>query len=188
MYKEQFKKLISILDKEIEAYSGLKELFEEKRDLLKKAKSDDLGVIDNKILAQNESIVKLNNMWKTLSMELLNKDASMSEFIEFAEVHQPAQKEALMLRKVKICNILDQLVLLNNQNVELIKHGITITNKMLESIVNAFAPQGSIYNGAGKTTDTQDLDMWTINEEVWRFVDGTTRVQWGKQWLVYSTH
>ena len=22
------------------------------------------------------------------------------------------------------------------------------------------------YNGAGKTTDTQDLNMWTINEEV----------------------
>jgi len=37
----------------------------------------------------------------------------------------------------------------------------------LETIVNAFAPQGSIYNGAGKTTDTHDLDMWTINEEIW---------------------
>ena len=149
-----------------EGYSKLKELFEEKRELLKKAKSDDLGVVDNKILAANDTIVKLNNARKNISMDLLGKDGCMSEFIEFAEVNQPAQKEALMLRKVKICNILDQLVLLNNQNVELIKHGITITNKMLESIVNAFAPQGSIYNGAGKTTDTQDLDMWTINEEV----------------------
>ena len=164
--KEQFQKLISILDKEIEAYSKLKELFEEKRDLLKKAKSDDLGVVDNKILAQNESIVKLNNMRKNLSMELLGKDGSMSDFIEFAELNQPDQKEALLLRKVKICNNLDQLVLLNNQNVELIKHGIIITDKMLETIVNAFAPQGSIYNGAGKTTDTRDLDMWTINEEI----------------------
>jgi len=166
MYKEQFKKLISILDKEIEAYSVLKDLFEEKRDLLKKAKSDDLGVVDNKILAQNESIVKLNNLRKNLSMELIGKDGSMSDFIEFAEVNQPDQKEALLLRKVKICNNLDQLVLLNNQNVELIKHGIIITDKMLETIINAFAPQGSIYNGAGKTTDTHDLDMWTINEEI----------------------
>ena len=164
--KEKFKKLIALIDKEIEAYSKLKELFEEKRDLLKKAKSDDLGVVDNKILAQNESIVKLNNMRKNLSMELLGKDGSMSDFIEFAELNQPDQKEALLLRKVKICNNLDQLVLLNNQNVELIKHGIIITDKMLETIVNAFAPQGSIYNGAGKTTDTHDLDMWTINEEI----------------------
>ena len=164
--KEQFQKLINILDKEIEAYEKLKDLFEEKKELLKKAKSDDLGVVDNKILAQNDVIVKLNNMRKNLSMEMLNKDASMSEFIELAEVHQPEQKEALMLRKVKICNIFEQLALLNNQNMELIKHGITITNKMLETIINAFAPQGSIYNGAGKTTDTQDLNMWTINEEV----------------------
>ena len=162
----KIKNLISILDKEIEAYSKLKDLFEEKRDLLKKAKSDDLGVVDNKILAQNESIVKLNNMRKSLSMELLGKDGSMSDFIEFAEVHVPEQKEALFLRKVKICNNLDQLVLLNNQNVELIKHGIIITDKMLETIINAFAPQGSIYNGAGKTPDTHDLDMWTINEEI----------------------
>lgn len=164
--KDKFKKLINILDKEIEAYSRLKDLFEEKKELLKKAKSDDLGVVDNKILATNESIVKLNSIRKNLSMEMLGKDGSMSEFIELAEQHQSDQKEALMLRKVKICNISDQLVLLNNQNVELIKHGIIITNKMLETIVNAFAPQGSIYNGAGKTTDTHDLDMWTINEEI----------------------
>ena len=166
MYKDQFQKLIAILDKEIEAYSKLKDLFEEKKELLKKAKSDDLGVIDNKILAQNNSIVKLNTARKNLSMELIGKDGCMSDFISFAEANQPDQKEALLLRKVKICNILDQLVILNNQNVELIKHGIIMTNKMLETVINAFAPQGSIYNGAGKTTDTQDLDMWTINEEI----------------------
>ena len=164
--KEKFQKLISILDKEIEAYEKLKDLFEEKKELLKKAKSDDLGVVDNKILAQNETIVKLNNMRKNASIELLGKDGSMSDFINLAEVHQPELKEALLLRKIKICNNFEQLALTNNQNVELIKHGLTITNKMLETIVNAFVPQGSIYNGSGKTTDTQDLDMWTINEEV----------------------
>ena len=164
--QEKVRKLIHILDKEIDAYSKLKDLFEEKRELLKKAKSDDLGVVDNKILATNNTIVKLNATRQTLSVELLGKDGSMSDFISFVEANMPEQKEALMLRKVKICNIFEQLALLNNQNMELIKHGIVITNKMLETIVNAFAPQGSIYNGAGKTTDTQDLDMWTINEEI----------------------
>ena len=166
MYKEQFKRLIAILDKEIEGYSRLKDLFEEKKQLLKKAKSDDLGVVDNKILSINDAIVKLNNKRRDVSMELLGKDGTMSDFIEFAEVNQPDQKEALLLRKVKICNILDQLVLLNNQNVELIKHGMVITNKMLETIINAFAPQGSIYDGSGKTTDTHELNMWTMNEEI----------------------
>ena len=166
MYKEQLRKLITAIDKEIEAYSKLRELFEEKRELLKKAKSDDLGVVDNKILATNDSIVKLNNSRKSLSMELIGKDGTMSDFIGFASANQPEFKEALEERKVKICNISDELVLLNNQNVELIKHGIVITDKMLETVVNAFAPQGSIYNGAGKTTDTHDLDMWTINEQI----------------------
>ena len=166
MYKQQLRKLIVAIDKEIEAYSRLKELFEEKKELLKKAKSDDLGVVDNKILAMNNSIVKLNDSRKSISMELLGKDGVMSDFIGFASANQPEFKEALEERKVKICNISDELVLLNNQNVELIKHGIVITDKMLETVVNAFAPQGSIYNGAGKTTDTHDLDMWTINEQI----------------------
>ena len=166
MYKEQFKNLIMIIDDELEAYTKLRDLFVEKKELLKKSKSDDLGVVDNKILALNDSIVKLNEKRKNISIELLNKDASMSEFIEFAGVNQIDIKVQLEDRKVKICKLFEELALLNNQNVELIKHGITITNKMLETIVDAFAPQGSIYNGAGKTTDTHDLDMWTINEEV----------------------
>ena len=164
--KEKFKKLIDLLDKEYEAYSKLKDLFEEKRDLLKKAKSDDLGVVDNKILALNDSIVKLNNARKNASVELIGKDGCMSDFISFAEVHQPDLKEALLLRKVNFCSKMGEISLLHQQNVELIQHGITITNKMLENIVNAFAPQGSIYNGAGKTTDTHELDMWTINEQI----------------------
>lgn len=165
MYKDKFRKLISVLDKELDAYTKLRDLFAEKKEVLKKAKSDDLGVLDNKILATNNTIVKLNNMRKNASVELLGKDGCMSDFISFATENQNEFEEPLMLRKVKICKILEELVLLNNQNVELLKHGIIMTNKMLETIVDAFAPQGSNYNGAGKT-DTHDLDMWTINEEI----------------------
>lgn len=165
MYKEKFKNLIRILDKEIAAYENLRELFKEKKEVLKRAKSDELGIVDNQILALNNTIVKLNNSRKSIAKELISEEASMTQFIEFAEANEPDFKEPLMLRKVKICNILDDLVLLNNQNVELIKHGIIITNKMLETIIDAFAPQGSNYNGAGKT-DTHDYDMWTINEEI----------------------
>ena len=165
MYKDKFKKLISVLDKELDAYTKLRDLFAEKREILKKAKSDDLGVLDNKILATNNTIVKLNNMRKNASMELLGKDGCMSDFISFANENQSEFEEPLMLRKVKICNIFKELALLNNQNVELLKHGIIISNKMLETVINAFAPQGCFYNGAGKT-DTHDVDMWTINEEI----------------------
>ena len=102
--ENRFKKLIDLLDKEYEAYSKLKDLFEEKRDLLKKAKSDDLGVLDNKILALNDSIVKLSDARKKASVALMGKDGCMSDFISFAEVHQPELKEALLLRKVNFCN------------------------------------------------------------------------------------
>ena len=163
--KEQFQNLIQILDKEIEAYTNLKDLFSEKREILKKAKPDDLGVLDNKILALNNVIVKLNKSRQDLSMKMLGKDGNMTDFIELADKEAPEFKDELSDRKVKICNIIPEITLLNKQNVELLKHGVIISNKMLETIIDAFAPQGSYYNGAGKT-DTHDIDMWTINEEI----------------------
>ena len=165
MDKIEFKKLLKAIDEEIAAYEELKVFFEEKKELLKKSKSGDLIEVDNKIIAQNELIVKLNESRQKISMEHFNKDCTMSDYVELLGADNEAFKEELLLRKVKICNILDDLVLLNSQNVELLKHGITITNKMLDTIVDAFAPQGSNYNETGKT-DTHDLDMWTVNEEI----------------------
>lgn len=165
MTKQLFQNLISELDKEIEAYSALKDLFAEKRALLKQAKADDLGVLDNKIIALKNSIEKLNKTRQEIAIQLTGADANMTRFIEFAQENAPEYVKSLEERKVKICNIIPEITLLNQQNVELLKHGIIITDKMLETIVNAFAPQGSYYNGAGKT-DTHDIDMWTINEEI----------------------
>ena len=88
-----------------------------------------------------------------------------SGFIAVAEKEAPEYVDALSERKVKICKLIPELMLLNNQNVELLKHGIIISNKMLETIIDAFAPQGCNYNGAGKT-DSQEYDLWTINEEI----------------------
>ena len=165
MDKIEFKKLLKILDAEISAYEELKNLFEEKKEILKKAKSGDLVEVDNRILAQNDVIVKLNDERKNISLKHFNKDCRMSDYIEFLGANNDGYKEQLMLRKVKICKISDELALLNNQNMELLKHGMTITGKMLDTIVDAFAPQGSNYNETGKT-DTHDLNMWTVNEEI----------------------
>ena len=165
MTTEKMKTLIEVLDKEIKAYEELKDLFSQKREILKKSRSDDLGVLDNKILALNNKITKLNKERENLSAELTGKNCNMSEFIEFAEQNFPDFVKQLEDRKVKICNNIPQIMLLNQQNMELLKHGIIITNKMLETIIDAFAPQGSYYNEAGKT-DTHDIDMWTISEEI----------------------
>ena len=165
MTKELFKNLIIILDKEIKAYSELKDLFAEKREILKKAKPDDLGILDNQILALNEIVTKLNKSRNSISKKFGEENANMSRYIQLAEELSPEFVDALKERKVKICNIIPQIMLLNQQNVELLKHGIVISNKMLETIINAFAPQGSYYNGAGKT-DTHEVDMWTINEQI----------------------
>ena len=165
MDKKLFQNLIEILEKEYNEYTELKELFAEKREILKKSRSDDLGVLDNKILALNNTITALNQDRQKLSEELTGKNSNMSELIAFAQEKAPEFVQQLEYRKVKICKLIPEITLLNNQNVELLKHGIIITNKMLDTIIDAFAPQGSYYNGAGKP-DTHDVDMWTISKEI----------------------
>lgn len=165
MDKKLFYNLIDTLDKEIDAYCELRDLFAEKKEILKKAKPEELGSVDNKILALNNKIQKLNEQRKNLGFEITGEEANMSKFIEVATEHASEFVERLEERKVKICKTFDEIALLNNQNVELLKHGMIISNKMLETIIDAFAPQGCNYNGAGKT-DTHDVNMWTINEEV----------------------
>ena len=165
MENVNFQNLIEILDKELKSYEELKQLFEEKRDILKKSRSDDLGVLDNKILALNNKIKGLSDSRKEVGLQITGKECNMSQFIEFAEQNAPEFVKQLEDRKVKICKLIPEITLLNNQNVELLKHGIIITNKMLETIIDAFAPQGSYYNESGKT-DTHDIDMWTISKEI----------------------
>ena len=165
MDKKPIQNLIEILDKEFKAYSELKNLFAEKRELLKKSRSDDLGVLDNKIIALNNKIKEINKERENIAVEMTGKNCNMSEFISYAEANEPEYVKPLEERKVKICKLIPEITLLNNQNVELLKHGIIITNKMLDTIIDAFAPQGSYYNGAGKT-DTHDIDMWTISKEI----------------------
>lgn len=165
MDKKLFYNLIDVLDKTIKAYTQLKVLFEEKRDLLKSANPDDLGVTDNKIMSLNNQIKQLNKSRTELALKICGEDVNMSGFVEIAEIKAPEFVEPLNERKVKICKLVPELTLLNNQNVELLKHGIIMTNKMLETVIDAFAPQGCNYNGAGKT-DSHDYDVWTVNEEI----------------------
>lgn len=165
MHKTKLKQLIILLDKMISAFDEMITFFTEKREVLKKSKSDELGIIDNKIIAQRNLIVKINSDIKNISTELINKEGNMSDFINFAKEEAVDFVEPLKERQTKIHETSDKLTLLNKQNVELMKHGITMTDKMLETIVDAFAPQGSIYDETGKT-DKHDLNLWTINEEI----------------------
>lgn len=163
--KQEFTDLVVVIGKELEASIALKELFQAKKEILKKSKSEELVLIDDKIISQSDLIFRLEKERKKIANILINKDGGMSDYITFAEENCPNCVKRLQELKVKICNNSKELVLLNQQNMELMKHGIVMTNKMLETIVDAFAPQGSNYNESGKT-DTHDLNMWTVNEEI----------------------
>ena len=166
MRKELYQNLIQTLEGEIQSYTELRDLFQEKKETLKQSKPDDLGILDNKIISCNNKIKNFNKSRQNIAMEIIgNENANMSDFIKKAKYEASEYVNILQDKKDVICELIKELDLLNQQNLELLKHGMTITNKMLESVIEVFSPKVSFYNGSGKT-DVREVDMWTINKEV----------------------
>lgn len=114
--EEYYQKLIKLFEKELEAYAELKDVNEEKHDILKKATSDDLVILDNKILSLNNQIEKLKDTRTDMCLELTGKYCNMMQLIEFTERNAPEFAKQLDEIRVKSEKLTKEIALLNNQN------------------------------------------------------------------------
>lgn len=114
--EEYYQKLIKLFEKELKAYAELKDVNEEKHDILKKATSDDLVILDNKILSLNNQIEKLKDTRTDMCLELTGKYCNMMQLIEFTERNAPEFAKQLDEIRVKSEKLTKEIALLNNQN------------------------------------------------------------------------
>jgi len=166
MKKEIFIELTEILDEEIKLYEQLRDLYLDKKKILIAAKPEDLGKIDEEIMVVYGNILNLDKKRTKLTEGLGIEEANMSKLIAYAEELDSELKEKLKKQKVKINEVSNELMLLNQRNVELIKHGLIITDRMLGTIVNAFAPKANLYDGTGKNLDNDSSNLSTVIEDV----------------------
>lgn len=156
-----FENLIKILDKEIELYNEMKNLYAEKKEILIKNNIDELSVIDNKIMENNETIKHINSK----RLELMGEEnKSMTELIKIAEEKHPEFVLKLKEQQAKLLNISSEISVLNMTNIKLIEHGLILADKKLNIIIDACAPKGTSYSESGKE-GVQDMSMSTIVRE-----------------------
>ena len=165
MIKEIFKNLIELLDTEIGLYTQVRDLYTKKRELLVKNQVLDLAEVDTKVIEVYESIKKIDLKRVDATKMLGDNINCMSELISVAQEKCPKFVNSLKDRQVILEKLSTSLSVLNLTNMDLIKHGMTITDKKLGIIVDVCTPKANSYNAKGIQADKQ-LSVSTIVQDV----------------------
>ena len=89
----------------------------------------------------------------------------MTKLIELAEKRCPKAVSKLKEQQAKLNSLSSAISVLNLTNMKLIKHGMIITDKKLNIIIESCAPKGTVYSDKGKE-DNQNMEMSTIIRDV----------------------
>ncbi len=159
-------KIINHLEQELSCYQEISKVYDEQKEALVKNRHEELEGIDSKIITLYNRVKLLNEKRTELFNQLKPGIEKLSEVIEIAKEEESPNVEKLENYKETFKKLSSEIEKKQYINFELLKTGINISDKKLGLIIEAFIPQGSIYNGKGENKDLKELSMSTINEEV----------------------
>lgn len=165
MDKQFFINISKMIDDAIIAYEELLGLYKEKKQAILKQDTNMLAFVDEKIVAQAKYLTNMNSRREEYCQENEIEPVRITELIELAQKEYPEMEEIFEKQKVKLREVRDELALLDKTNVELIKHSLTMSDKLLDIIISAATPQKDNYDRHGKNVDTDALSIGSIVEE-----------------------
>ena len=166
MDEKFYRTVIQMLDDTITVYQELLDLYKEKKQALLRPKNNEiLRVVDEKILAHINTVKNVNEKREEFCKENDIDPAKISTLIEFASKDNKEFEEILSEQKVKINEVAQEIALIEKTNVELIKHGLIMSDKLLDIIISAAMPQTDNYDMHGKNIDTSELSISSIVED-----------------------
>ena len=157
--------LKKLIDEEVQLYSKLKSLFQEKRKILISNKVDDLLIVDEKILNIVDSIKSSVNLRERISEQPENKQLTLSQIIAEAEKYDKDLAHEFSLAQQEVHTLIKEISHEEMVIKELLRHGMNLVNKTLNMISNAAAIAGE-YNSAGKNTHSEIDRISSVIEEV----------------------
>lgn len=165
MEQQFFEKISNMIEMVIPAYEELLSFYKEKKQALLKQDTNMLALVDEKIVAQVKYITNLNKKRENFCKENEIEPVKITELIELAQKEYPEYKEIYENQKVKIRNIADELALVERANVELLKHSLTMSDKLLDIIISAAGSQKDSYDQHGKNIEANKITIGSIVEE-----------------------
>lgn len=141
-----FNSLIGLMDKEIELYKQLRILYSDKKNSLIKNDINSLKNIDNQIL---ELISKIK-ICETKRLNIAgDKFNNISALINYAKIESPEYLYKLESQKTEISKLAKEISHLHKTNVELIKHGLALSDKTLQFIIKICRGENKNYSSSG---------------------------------------
>lgn len=165
--KNVLRKILDHLETELFCYQELSKTYDEQKDVLVKNKHQELEELDNRFIALHNKITKLDTVRKNLFNELKTGTQKLSDIIKIAEMEESPHLDKLKEYQAIFKNLKQEIENKRFVNFELLKNGLSITDKKLGIIIEAVVPQGSIYNKRGtKSKGLKNLSVSTINQQV----------------------
>ncbi len=165
MEKQFFRNISNMIEDAIVGYEQLLNLYKEKKQAILKPDKDMLAFVDEKIITHVRFLTDLNKKREEYCKENDVAPVKMTELIEFAKKEFPEFEEIFENQKVKIREVADEIALIENTNVELLKHNLIMSDKLLDIIISAAMPQKDNYDRHGKNLDTSELSISSIVED-----------------------
>ncbi len=164
--KNIINKILNHLELELACYQELCTVYDEQKEALVKNKHEELEGIDKRITSAYNRVRMLNEERQSLFKKLKPEVTKLSEVIEIAAAENSPNVERLKGYKDTFKKIAQDIERKQYINFELLRTGLNISDKKLNLIIEAFAPQGSIYNEKGKNVDHKGIAVSTIIKEV----------------------
>ena len=164
MEKQFYENIRNMINCAIAAYEELLELYLEKKQALLKPDKDMLASVDEKIIVHVKTITGLNEKREKYCKDNGIETAKITELIEMAKKEMPEFENVFEEQKVKIREVADKIALTDKTNVELIKHSLTMSDKLLDIIMSAAMPQKDNYDRHGKNIESE-LSIGSIVED-----------------------
>jgi len=149
----------------LNAYTKMADLYEVKKHALIKMDSEILKESDEKILEQNSILTDLNNERIRIVKQLGKDEMNVSDIIKMSEEIGSPLTDSFKEFKVKINEVSKKIMLLERTNVELIQQGLTMSNKVLDIILQACTPQSGSYDCHGKNSQSEGPGISSICED-----------------------
>jgi seryl-tRNA synthetase len=163
---EVLKSFKEAVDEEIKVYEEMETLYKIKQSVLIQCKTDELWNVDSKIVSQINTVKNLSEKRKNVGKYLGNENITMSEIIEKAMNSNKDLAEEFKVQKKKLNTLTTAISLYENTNLELIKHGLEVTDKKLSIIYNTITPHSNQYNNNGQKTTATEQNISSVIEEV----------------------
>ena len=153
-----------IINDEIVNYSEMKMLYEEKKQILISHKINELLNIDLEIKQKLKSIKQLSDKRKFMSYKVHDKDLNISKLIELSRKSAPELCEDFVCKKEQIQNLVKDLKVLEETNHELVKQGLVISSKLINTITAGAPTIPNNYDSAGRSK--KNLELSLIEENI----------------------